>query len=61
MEMSDEKQKIMRKLKKAIPDMDDAEKTVLTATINALSASAEYRKKKHTHETCTKIRTSAVT
>lgn len=27
-EMSDEKQKIVRKLKKAIPDMDDAEKIV---------------------------------
>lgn len=59
--MSDDKQKIMSKLKNAIPDMDDAEKTVLTATINALSASAEYRKKKHTHETRTKVRTSAVT
>ncbi len=57
--MSDEKQKIMKKLKSVIPDMDDAEKTVLKATINALAASTEYRKKKHSHETS--INTSAVT
>lgn len=44
--MSDVRQKIIRKLKDAFPDMDDAEKTVLTATVNALSTSAEYRKKK---------------
>lgn len=48
--MSDEKQKIIRKLKTAIPNMDDAEKTVLTATINALSASAEYRKRKRSYD-----------
>ena len=47
--MFDEKQKIIRKLKSVIPDMDDAEKIVLTATINALSASAEYRKKKYSN------------
>ena len=47
--MSKEKQAIMRKLKSSIPNMDDAEKTVLIATVNALSASAEYRKKKYSH------------
>lgn len=59
--MSDEKQKIVRKLKKAIPDMDDAEKTILTATINALSASAEYRKKKHSNAIVRHQKPSAVT
>jgi len=59
--MSDEKQKIMRKLKSAIPDMDDAEKTVLKATINALTASAEYRKKKHSRKRSTSSNPSAVT
>ena len=59
--MTDEKQKIIKKLKKAIPYMDDAEKTVLTATINALSASAEYRKTKHRHEMSAKSTPSAVT
>lgn len=55
--MSDEKQKIIRKLKTAIPNMDDAEKTVLTATINALSASAEYRKRKRSYD-CAKNQSS---
>lgn len=60
--MSDKKQKIIRKLKTAIPNMDDAEKTVLMATINALSASADYRKRKRSYD-CAKNQSnpSAVT